>query len=205
VAAVVTMFMALWCLAWPPGETRAAQETTRSPFEVLHAAINSDDLAAAIAVFADDAVVIQPRIGGLAQIYVGREQIRFWLRGLSAQHAGVEQLTATTVSGRGARWSEALAVDAFRELGLDRVELASDAVVDGDGRILSLTSVLTPEAARRLARAPMTVREESPATPDASSLLSSLAPLCGAFGVGLATVPAVVLVRRRHARVIATR
>ena len=48
--------------------------------------MNAYDVESSTDLFADDAVVIQPHVGGLPQIYLGQEQIRWWLRNLVAQH-----------------------------------------------------------------------------------------------------------------------
>src|SRR5436190_2152503 len=52
----------------------------------LRSAINAGYVDAVVELFEPDAVVIQPRIGGLPQIYVGQAQIRWWLQRLMAQH-----------------------------------------------------------------------------------------------------------------------
>src|SRR5207248_4583143 len=99
----------------------------------LHVSLNAYDVEASLSVFAADAVVIQPRIGGLPQIYVGREQIRWWLNNLAAQHAQFDQSVASEAIGAHVRWSESLSVDAFRQVGLASVEVESDAVLDDVG------------------------------------------------------------------------
>src|SRR5206468_3944977 len=63
-----------------------AQQQPAGPATQLRAALNASDVDSALHLFASDAVVIQPRIGGFPQIYVGQEQIRWWLRNLVTQH-----------------------------------------------------------------------------------------------------------------------
>jgi hypothetical protein len=117
----------------------------------LQAAINSGNVDGATDLFATNAVVIQPRIGGMSQVYVGRDQIRWWLTNLTSQHASIESIGETQPSWRHVRWPERLSIDTYRSLGLDQLELEADLVLDADGRIESFTTVLTPTAARHLA------------------------------------------------------
>jgi hypothetical protein len=119
-----------------------------SAVDTLHTSLNAYDVDGSLAVFAADAVVIQPRIGGLPQIYVGRDQIRWWLRNLAAQHAQFGRSVSPEADGARVRWSESLSLDAFRQIGLASVEVESDVVLDETGRIDSLTTVLTPRSAR---------------------------------------------------------
>src|ERR1700716_4148458 len=88
-----------------PAATEAAAASPAETVDTLHLAINTNDLESSIALFADDAVVIQPRIGGLPQIYVGREQIRWWLRNLAAQHVSWALSEEPQFLGSRVRWS----------------------------------------------------------------------------------------------------
>jgi len=185
--------------ALAPADALAAEDPLAQPVEALHAAINAPEVDAAANIFAEDAVVIVPRVGGLPQIYVGREQIRWWLSNLAAQHARFEVASAPRVDGHQVRWSDAFSVDAFTQLGLSSVEVDADAVLTSDRHIASLTLVLTPEAARNLAAAPGSA--SAPANRDQDSSLGPLvlaaALVCVGFGGGLAS--ALVLKGRRLA------
>jgi hypothetical protein len=145
-------------LAAPASVGAAELEPTHADMaarvDELRTAINAADIETGVHAFADDAVVIQPRIGGLPQVYVGREQIRWWLRGLAGQHAQYGQLATPRMVGERLHWSETLGVDAFRQLDLAAVEIESQAVLDEDGLIASLTTVLTPTGARMVQQAP---------------------------------------------------
>ena len=125
-----------------------------SPVDTLHASLNAYDVEGSLSVFATDAVVIQPRTGGLPQIYVGRDQIRWWLRNLAAQHAQFDRSVSPEADGAHVRWSDSLSMDAFRQIGLASVEVESDVVLDDAGRIDSLTTVFTPRGARDIQSAP---------------------------------------------------
>jgi ketosteroid isomerase-like protein len=145
--------LALWLAL--PALGRAAYDEPVQAVEALHAALNAADVERSSALFTDDAVVIQPRIGGMPQAYVGQEQIRWWLRNLAAQHAQwtVAQ-PARVVDPVTLEWIDSFSLDAYRELGLDSVEIRSDVVLAADGRIASLTTVLSPAAARSVQIAP---------------------------------------------------
>lgn len=117
----------------------------------LQAAINSGDVERGESYFAPNAVVIQPRIGGMPQIYVGRDQIRWWLTSMTAQHAYVESIGEPELSRGHVHWPETLSIDAFRQMGMDRVVLDTDVRLTNSEQIESLTTILTPGAARELA------------------------------------------------------
>ncbi|HEV7666103.1 MAG TPA: hypothetical protein VGQ62_21400 [Chloroflexota bacterium] len=116
----------------------------------LRSAINTADAEAAIGLFTADAVVIQPRFGGLPQLYAGREQLRYWLGGLINQHVGLADTTAIVFLDDRLRWPALLTLDSLRDVGLDAVEVESEVVLADDDRISSLTMTYTPTAARRL-------------------------------------------------------
>jgi hypothetical protein len=157
----------------------------------LRSAINAGDVQTAVQTFGEDAVVIQPRIGGLPQIYVGREQIGWWVRSLAAQHAQYGQLAAPRLLGERLHWSDTFSVDAFRQLGLAAVEIESDAVMGDDGLIASLTTVLTPTGARMVQHAPgaaASSNELVPGTVAAELVVAAALLLSFGFVGGAATV-----------------
>src|SRR4051812_5303397 len=146
VAAVVALFSLIASAMY----AKAAECVEPFAPDGLRASINSDNPSTGATLFAEDAVVIQPRLGGLPQIYLGRGQIRFWLRALASQHAHLAPRTAAAETGSRARWSDTLAIDAFQQLGVESAEVVSEAVLNGDRQIESLTSFFSPQAARRL-------------------------------------------------------
>ena len=152
-ALVAALTLAVWLAL--PTVGRAAQDQPLPAVDALHAALNASDVDRSSDLFADDAVVIQPRIGGMPQIYVGQGQIRWWLRNLVAQHAQwTVARPARLVDAITVEWTDALSLDTFRELGLDSIEVKSDLVLAADGRITALTTVLSPAAARSVQLAP---------------------------------------------------
>jgi hypothetical protein len=178
-----------------PSSVLAAEERPVWQVDSLHAAINTYDVAGATAVFTDDAVVIQPRIGGLPQTCVGREQIGQWLRDLAEQHV------RWNISGRVERmeahvhWSDVFSLDAFDNLGLGGVEVESNAVLAQDGRIESLTTVLTPHGARSLQ---LTPAGPTPLVVPDLPLLGSLVVAAGIVGFGFVAGVATLAVTRRR-------
>ena len=148
--------------------------------------------------FAEDAVVIQPRIGGLPQIYVGHRQLRWWLGSLAAQHAQYGQLAVPWTQGERLRWVDTFRVDAFSQLGLAAVELESEAVLSEDGLIASLTTVLTPTSARMVQQAPgpaAFAAEQPGAAPTESVVPAAVFASLGFLG---GAAPVLVLSRRRE-------
>jgi hypothetical protein len=158
------------------------------------AALNAHDVERSVSVFTDDAVVIQPRVGGLPQVFVGREEITWWLRNLVAQGVQVEVYHEPVVDRGRATWVGTLSVDAYRGLGVEAAETVSEAVLRG-GQISSLTTVLTVEGAKQLHAAPLasvtSVSTASSAGPSSEStqsmalVVSTLASATGGFGIGL--------------------
>ena len=136
-----------------PSVFAAADPASQIAF-TFQASVNAHDVEGAARLFADDAIVMQPRIGGLPQTYVGRDQIHWWLRNLAAQNAHLDMAAAPRLTGSQLRWSDSLTLDAFRELGLEPLVVESDAVLASDGRIESLQMTLTPDSARRVQLAP---------------------------------------------------
>jgi hypothetical protein len=144
-------------------------------------ALNAHDVERSVSVFSEDAVVIQPKVGGLPQVFVGRDEITWWVRNLVAQGVQVELLHEPRLDGDRVAWVGTLSVDAYRGLGVPYTETASEAVLS-DGQISSLTTVLTPAGAKQLHRAPGV-----PGTAGASAMLgvSTIAAASGGFGIGL--------------------
>jgi hypothetical protein len=126
-----------------------ANEIAAAPVDELHAALNAHDLESSLALFADDGLVIQPRIGGGPDVFVGRDEIRWWLQRMHAQHVRLMQSEPASVADGHVRWTDSVSLESYWQLGLDSVETSWDAVVE-HGRFQSLTIVLTPAGARRL-------------------------------------------------------
>jgi hypothetical protein len=117
----------------------------------LQTAINAGDVDGAQSYFADNAVVIQPRIGGMPEVYVGRDQIRWWLTAMAAQHADFEMLDNPRQIDTGVQWASTMRIDAYRQLGINALTLDADAVLADPQHFEALRISLTPASARALA------------------------------------------------------
>jgi hypothetical protein len=192
--ATVVLLLALQVVL--PAATAAASASPADTVDTLHAAINANDSESSIDMFAGDAVVIQPRIGGLPQIYVGREQIRWWLRNLASQHARWTVSEDPRLLDNHVRWSAIFSLDTFRDQGLQSVVVDNDLVLNNEQRIESLTTVFTPHSARMVQLAPVTTQTEEREVFVVATLLFSALVLCVGFVSGGATVR--YLSRRRE-------
>jgi hypothetical protein len=132
----------------------ASSDPSTETIDAMITAIDAHDLEASAALFSDDAVVIQPHMGGLPELYVGSAQIRWWLGNLFAQHVRLAVRGGPHADAEHVLFSELFAVDAYRQLGLAEVEVESDVVLDQSSQISSLTSTLSPDAARSIQCAP---------------------------------------------------
>jgi hypothetical protein len=120
----------------------AGQDPT-AVVEALIAAENALDVDAAMATFADGAVVTLPT-GVLATA----DEIRGWQTGLAAGHFHAD-IGPIQVEGDHARFSGTVGFDPFRGMGIDAMGSEWDLTVAA-GRITTFTYTFTPEGAARL-------------------------------------------------------
>jgi hypothetical protein len=115
----------------------------------LNDACNADDVDRALAFFADDAVVktLPPPPSGQA-VWTGTEQVRAFLQWQADEHFHVAsrniQVTGNTIT-----WDSTGAMDSFRRMGLESIEVAVEAVVQA-GKITAFTGTLSPETQRKV-------------------------------------------------------
>ena len=120
----------------------------------LNDACNADDVDRALAFFADDAVVktLPPPPSGQA-VWTGTEQVRAFLQWQADEHFQVAsrniQVTGNTIT-----WDSTGAMDSFRRMGLESIEVAVEAVVQA-GKITAFTGTLSPETQRKVEAAMM--------------------------------------------------
>ena len=119
----------------------------------LNQASNGDDVERALAFFAADAVVTTPPTPSGQTIWTGTQQVRALLQWQVDEHfhAAARNIHVT---GNTVTWDSTVALDIFRRMGLDGVELAVEAVVQ-DGKITSFTATLSPESQRKVEAAMM--------------------------------------------------
>jgi ketosteroid isomerase-like protein len=134
-------------------ERATAREHGTDPLSVYRAGVaanNEADLAAALACYADDAVVAQePGPPGTTGMYRGNARIAAFLRGAFAQHLHIDILGTPEVSGDRVTSRDAFLTDDLRALGLAPLEQTVVTVVR-DGRINSIRLTLTAESQARL-------------------------------------------------------
>jgi len=123
------------------------------PLAVLdarQAAYDAHNVEAAVAFFADDAVVTLA-VGTPRQVqYVGKEQIRRWQEALQKeQSVRTELLGERKVDGEIVTWRARVSRDEWRRMGIASLEFWGEATVRG-GKITSLRNGPTQEAAEKL-------------------------------------------------------
>jgi LPXTG-motif cell wall-anchored protein len=136
----------------------------KSVFDGLHAAVNAHDVDAALAFFADNAVVQFPNQPP-PNVFRGKTEIRAWLQGDADQNIQV-QTEQFEVAGEKMTWIAKVDVDDLRPLGIT-IEGPVEAVVQ-NGKITSFTFTLSQETLAKLQAA--TAQPQSmPATGASSS------------------------------------
>jgi hypothetical protein len=178
-----------------PSATFAAENGSVRPIEMLHMALNAGDVDGSVQLFSSQAVVIQPRIGGFPQVYVGEDQIRWWLNTLVRMHARWNVVEAPSLVGDRVRWSDSFTLDAFQQMRVVAADITSEAVLADDGRISSLTMVFTPATARSMQLALAPTEGEQSIAPG----FGVLEPV-STFGIGLVVGAASIVRWRRRGR-----
>jgi hypothetical protein len=154
----------------------------KSVFDGLHAAINAHDVDAALAFFADDAIVQFPNQPP-PNVFRGKTEIRAWLQGDADQNIRV-QTEQFEVAGDRMTWIGKVDVDDLRPLGIT-IEGPAEAVVQ-NGKIISFTFTLSQETLAKLQAA--TAQPQSmPATGASVDYTWMLVIMgLGVLGMGLA-------------------
>ncbi len=123
-----------------------------SPWQVLQDSLKkfaAGDVEGSLAYWTDDAVVkligVPP---GEPDTYQGKEQVRAWLKGLSAIHFEIQEelieVEGDTLTVRALSWS-----DQTRQLGVAPLE-ATEVYVVKNGKIVSLRWTITAESLAKL-------------------------------------------------------
>jgi hypothetical protein len=179
--AAVTLIAAIGLFGFTVG-VHAQAADPKLVFDGFHAAVNAHDVDAALAFFADDAVVQFPNQPP-PNVYRGKVEIRAWLQGDADQHIQVttEQLK---VAGDNLSWLGKVVTDDVRPLGIT-IEGPAEAVIQ-DGKIKSFSFTLSDATLAKLQAASSQPQALPPtgADPDRSSLLILALGILG-LGVGL--------------------
>ncbi len=144
-----------------------------SPFALLETydfAINGRDVDAALALFADDAVVTV-RSGTFA----GKAEIKTWLQREADQNFRGEVVGQRTISGDKLTWRSRFTRDDLKQLGIEVAEADVEATVL-NSQIKTFTSTLTPETQAKL--------DAAQVTPTQTSSASGIAPSRVITGTG---------------------
>jgi hypothetical protein len=150
-------------------------------FNAFHAAVNAHDVDAALAFFADDAVVQFPNQPP-PNVHRGTSEIRAWLQGDADQHIQVttEQLA---VAGDKLTWIAKVITDDVRGSGIV-IEGPAEAIIQG-GKIKSFSFTLSDATLAKLQAAPAPpALPQTSAAPDLTWMLMLMA--LGIFSLGLA-------------------
>jgi ketosteroid isomerase-like protein len=175
ISVVLIAFMGLFGFAIG---VHAQAADPQAVFDGFHAAVNAHDVDAALAFFADDAVVQFPNQPP-PNTYRGQAEIRAWLKGDADQHIQVttEQLK---MSGDTLSWIAKVVTDDVRGSGIT-IEGPAEAVIQG-GKIKSFSFTLSDATLAQL-QAATPQPQALPSTgglPDISTMLLvvALALLC---------------------------
>ena len=125
------------------------QQASTDPAAVasaLIAAENAGDVEGAVALFHPDAIVNDAN-----GQRVGEDAIREWQVGLAANHFYAE-MAPPEVAGSSATFDGTVEFDAFKNLGLDRLDATWVLDVE-DGKVKEFTFTFTPESGARLQEA----------------------------------------------------
>jgi len=171
-----------------------AQET--DPAAVVMAIVeplNAGDIDAAMAFFADDAVVklVPPIPPDSPDTFTGAEEIRAWFEGLVAMnfeiHIEILQVEGDTVTTRTSSW-----VDATREMGVAPLVATEVYIVQG-GKIKGFTWTISDESLTAIQAAMAALPETGGAAFPSYALAMALGGLAILGGLGLK-----LLRRRSH-------
>ena len=169
--------------------TRGVSSQGTDPASVVQAyirAVNSHNVDAVLAVYADDAVhEVIPPPPGAQSVYIGKAQIRQFYQQTVVNHDHLEVVGTPQVVGDKVMYTKRIASDSFRRLGLATLDASIVAIVQG-GKFLSYTAAFTPDSLAKLQAAIAAASEKV--------MLKRLKvfPLAEFPAVGLPAGPAIV-------------
>ncbi len=128
---ILGLSMAPYHVYAQPSEPVVAQEWV--------SALDSGDTGAALALLADDAVVIvdTAQAGGATEIYTGKDEIGATLRAYAADNYHTQLLGTVEVVNGTTSWVERQSSDTLRSMGLASQDVKADALIEA-GKIKSL-------------------------------------------------------------------
>lgn len=133
----------------------------------LDAALNSHDVNNALALFSDDATVVD--LAGMACpinlvrtqpeavfcqtskiVYSNKPKIRGWLQQLIENNIELQEMETYDTTGSNVTWTISVSVDEYRRLNVAPLTVNAEAMIQ-DGKILILTYVLSASSTAKLA------------------------------------------------------
>ena len=168
------------------GSASAQPTDPRAVFDAFHAAVNAHDVDAALAFFADDAVVEFPNQPP-PNVFRGTQEIRAWLQGDADQNIAV-QTENVQVAGEHITWTVRVDIADLRPLGITLVGSAEATVREGKFTTFSFT--LSDETLAQL--------QAIPAQPQALPQTGDAAPWLWLLALAGLLVCAVGLELRRR-------
>jgi hypothetical protein len=124
---------------------------------------NAHDVNGVTALFASNATVVLAT--GPLQ---GTDQIKAWQQELANGHFSIVVTSPVNVSGNKADYTVTVALDTFRQLGLQSLDGTEEMVVD-NGKITSFTFAFTPDSAAKFQAALQSTGAGSPGMPTTGS------------------------------------
>jgi hypothetical protein len=147
------------------------QESPAAVVAAFEVAVNTHNVAVALSLFTDDAVVLDPSniacwYGYLnircqptpGSVGIGTTQIRGWLQVLAEENIQVKEIGALESTGNNVTWTWEVSVDEYRRLNVAPLEGTGEATVQGN-LIKYLKFVLSAESELKLQAAFATVRQ----------------------------------------------
>lgn len=161
---IVAMTIVLVFGAFVAAAPAAAQETDPAGVvEAIYAEIEDQDVDAAVALLAEDAVLtLVPPPAGLDGTFIGKAEIGEWYEGLAADNGRFE-FSDISVNGNTATMKLLFYSGFFDSLGISPAEFDGVAVVQ-DGLLKSLSFVFTPEFGAKMGAAMGLAANETAAT-----------------------------------------
>jgi len=146
VSILVLGLLVILCSGCAPNHEKLSQKMTE--------AINSQDLEAALAFYADDAVVnsVSP------EPFVGKEEIRAWLEGMFADNFHLEE-EIVAVNDNVIIGHDTMSMDSMKFYGIDILTGTSEATIE-DGKIKTFNFSWSDETLADLQSAPFVAPED---------------------------------------------
>jgi hypothetical protein len=152
--------LATVALLGAPAPAAAQVPDTLTVVIAFENALLARNVEAAVALFADDAVIITPAGNEIR----GREPIRAYLAQLVAQNVDFQLVGERRVTGEREQHTALFSIDDWRRLGIAPLEVTADITVRG-GLIRSFATALTPSSQAKLLTATALSRLPAPAGP----------------------------------------